>query len=88
MGLGAWLARRALAAFLFAPLVAFWVIVLWVVGPHSPPCLGPADTCEQLATQMMTRIYVISLVLAAITDWLIVRKVKHAMKEGSAYRRK
>ena len=66
MGLLGWLSRRVLAWVLFAPLVAFWYVMIVVATRGNPP---PIERVAGLA-----------IVLAGISDWIIVRRVKKVMK--------
>ena len=77
MGLLGWLARRALAAWIWAPLVALWYGVFVVIYKIQPGATGSPGGPEQRAV-------LFAVVLGSITDWLIVRRVKKAMKAREA----
>jgi hypothetical protein len=77
MGLFGWLARRALAAWLWAPLVGMWYVILAVAYGVRPGATGAPGGPEQ-------RVLLGAVVLGTITDWLIVRRVKRAMKRRQA----
>jgi hypothetical protein len=77
MGVLGWIARRFLAAWLFAPLFAFWYVV-FEFGLHLPPrAFGAGGATVNTAV-------IAALVAAFITDGMIVRRVKRAMKARKA----
>ncbi len=77
MGFLGWLARRALAAWIWAPLVALWYGVFVLVFKVTPGAMGAPGGPEQRAV-------ILAIVFGSITDWLIVRRVKKAMKAREA----
>jgi len=73
VGFLGWMSRRALAVWIFAPLVAFWCGV-FAFGLKVPPgTLG-------LAGRPQDELLVAATAAALVSDWLIMRRVKRAMK--------
>jgi len=80
VGFIGWIGRRFLAAWLFAPLFGFWYLV-FEFGLHLPPRpIGGSGA-------MINTAVVAALVAAFITDGMIVRRVKKAMKRREAENR-
>ena len=77
MGLLGWMSRRALAALIFAPLLGFWYAVLAYGFKVPPGSLG-------LQGRPQEELLVLATVAALVSDWLIMRRVKRAMKARKA----
>lgn len=73
LGFLGWMSRRALAALIFAPLLAFWYAALAFGFKVPPGFLG-------LQGRPQEELLVLATVAALISDWLIMRRVKRAMK--------
>jgi hypothetical protein len=73
VGLLGWLARRAIAFLIFAPLLGLWYGFFTFVVRLPPGWMGLGARPEQ-------EIVVVAIVAALISDLLIVRAVKRVMK--------
>ena len=80
MGLLGWLARRALAAWIFPPLLAFWYGLFAFVVRLPAGVLGMKERPQ-------AELVIAALLMAFISDFLIVRAVKRAMKAREAENR-
>lgn len=77
MGAVGWLARRVLAILIFAPLFGLWYAILTFVVDLPPGFLGIKDNA-------LGELVLVAFVAALITDILIMRAVKRAMKRRKA----
>lgn len=72
-----WLARRFLAAWIFPPLLAFWYLVFAFGFRLQPRPVGEAGV-------MVNTALIAAVVAAIISDGMIIRRVKRAMKAREA----
>jgi hypothetical protein len=77
MGVLGWVARRVLAILIFAPLFGLWYAVLTRLVDLPPGFLG-------LGENALGELVLVAFVAALITDILIMRVVKRAMKRRKA----
>jgi hypothetical protein len=73
VGLFGWLFRRWLAGVIYGPLLVFWYLVIVVWSTNSAHSRGEEPVIGTGTT-------ILAVVLALISDFIIVRRVKRRMK--------